>query len=797
MARSAVRVFISSTFRDMHAERDHLVTVVFPELRQRLERLGLELFDVDLRWGVPEEGGDGEKANPWIYCKRWIERVEPFFIAILGQRYGWKPPSEEIVDPQDRERYRGLSITEMEIRHALLEGDLKRRSFVYLRDARVPPDAPPEIAAEFVDPEDAERLRQLESRLEASDRPVRRYPARWTGEGFADLEAFGEMVLEDLWAGVLRDERFVPAAAWSAALDVEPSVDPLYADEARPVPPELWREIVEAARPAPVDPLDAESSEMAGFASARLRWFRGRERELEAIEGFVRDDPNPGASRLCAVVAAPGQGKTALLAKVEERLTTGDDMVITHYVGSTDRSADLRWLLGRLVSELERAGVGGPRRELVRDVEGLRVELAGRLEAHEGPRRCVVLVDAVNQLDAGHDLGWVPRRLGPAVRFVVSSIEDPVAPPGSPPARVLEALAAREPAPVRVAVPPLASSDVRAIVVEYLEEYSKVLDERDIDRICDHEHAGNPLYLLVMLNELRALGGNDMQRIVPKLLANLRRDRPDVESLFDWVIERLEVFGREEVRSWFSYLALGRAGMASRELAELLEAEAGEKASRAGSRVERSVRRYLEPRGGQLDFFHGQMRMAAERRYLKDPKDRAARHRTIAGYFRGRAAPGAEGMWEEGDARALSELPHHLTESARLDPSAWPELYATLSDFGFLEAKVASVGVFDVQEDLARAVALASGGGAERRKVLVTPVDLGRGLEIRCPHCHRVTAYDAGWAGREATCPNPECLGPWSVTPFVATSPIGEGRGVKVAAYQRTDEHDLLKLPPP
>ncbi|MBN2560004.1 MAG: DUF4062 domain-containing protein [Phycisphaerae bacterium] len=28
-----IRVFVSSTFRDMHAERDHLVTVVFPELR--------------------------------------------------------------------------------------------------------------------------------------------------------------------------------------------------------------------------------------------------------------------------------------------------------------------------------------------------------------------------------------------------------------------------------------------------------------------------------------------------------------------------------------------------------------------------------------------------------------------------------------------------------------------------------------------------------------------------------------------------------------------------------------------
>jgi len=44
-----VRVFISSTFRDMHAERDHLVTVVFPELRERVEQLGQEFFNVELR----------------------------------------------------------------------------------------------------------------------------------------------------------------------------------------------------------------------------------------------------------------------------------------------------------------------------------------------------------------------------------------------------------------------------------------------------------------------------------------------------------------------------------------------------------------------------------------------------------------------------------------------------------------------------------------------------------------------------------------------------------------------------
>lgn len=33
-----VRVFISSTFRDMQAERDHLVRFVFPRLRELLSR---------------------------------------------------------------------------------------------------------------------------------------------------------------------------------------------------------------------------------------------------------------------------------------------------------------------------------------------------------------------------------------------------------------------------------------------------------------------------------------------------------------------------------------------------------------------------------------------------------------------------------------------------------------------------------------------------------------------------------------------------------------------------------------
>src|SRR2546426_10195230 len=79
-----VRVFISSTFRDMHAERDHLVKVVFPALRERLAPDRGHLLDVDLRWGVTKEQAENDRVID--LCLKQIDECRPFFIGILGQR---------------------------------------------------------------------------------------------------------------------------------------------------------------------------------------------------------------------------------------------------------------------------------------------------------------------------------------------------------------------------------------------------------------------------------------------------------------------------------------------------------------------------------------------------------------------------------------------------------------------------------------------------------------------------------------------------------------------------------------
>ena len=84
-----VRVFISSTFRDMHAERDHLIKVVFPALREQLEKYRIHLDDIDLRWGVTKEQAENDQVLD--LCLQQIDECRPFFLGILGERYGWVP----------------------------------------------------------------------------------------------------------------------------------------------------------------------------------------------------------------------------------------------------------------------------------------------------------------------------------------------------------------------------------------------------------------------------------------------------------------------------------------------------------------------------------------------------------------------------------------------------------------------------------------------------------------------------------------------------------------------------------
>jgi hypothetical protein len=90
-SQKTFRVFVSSTFTDMRAERRILQEKVFPDLKKYCEARGASFQAVDLRWGVNEESQQEQKTmdiclTEIARCQRLSPR--PNFIALLGDRYG-------------------------------------------------------------------------------------------------------------------------------------------------------------------------------------------------------------------------------------------------------------------------------------------------------------------------------------------------------------------------------------------------------------------------------------------------------------------------------------------------------------------------------------------------------------------------------------------------------------------------------------------------------------------------------------------------------------------------------------
>ena len=96
------RIFVSSTFSDLTAERNALQERVFPRLRDLAAAHRCHFQAIDLRWGVSDEASLDQQAM--AICLGEIERCRkvsprPNFIVLLGDRYGWCPPPSQI--PQD------------------------------------------------------------------------------------------------------------------------------------------------------------------------------------------------------------------------------------------------------------------------------------------------------------------------------------------------------------------------------------------------------------------------------------------------------------------------------------------------------------------------------------------------------------------------------------------------------------------------------------------------------------------------------------------------------------------------
>lgn len=616
-AWKTVRVFISSTFRDMQSERDHLVRFVFPRLREELLPHRIHLVDVDLRWGVTSN------QDVLEVCREIMDECRPRFLCMLGGRYGWVPPGKN------------QSITAEEVHYGVLDRALKNRGFAYFyfRDEAATGLMREASPGEFREPKGSRnqiKLEELKQAIIAEGLNPTVYPAQWDEQSrrLTGLHHFGDRVYDDLLSSMRED-------------------------------PEL-RDRFETKTAGPPDEFEEENAVMEAFVEEHCERFVLGSREPVMNELLAHADTTGGNGYIC-LTGAPGSGKSALLAYLSTHMTPvaqPPTLLIRHFVGSSPGSTDIRRTLRRLCHELKKgcpAITGG----IPDDFEKLRVVFPEWLKQAGAERHVVIILDAVNQFDFEQYAAcfhWLPAELPSPVRIILSFLDGPVS----------EELLVRTRRPHTVELKPLTAADGEAIIGQFSARYHKKLEDLQKALLLKKRDAGAPLYLLAALEELRTLG--TFEEISRRI-----EDLPQTtQGLFTWILERLgddDGFrdvkgchvGRQLVSRFSSLLSASRYGLSQSELNDLLEP--GDPQGNIAALLH-LLRPYLMRRDHLLDFYHGQFRAAASEAWLRTDEQRRTAHAQLSDYFRAQADPSGDSKWSGRSQRPFRELAHHLIRAA-------------------------------------------------------------------------------------------------------------------------------------
>jgi len=591
-----IRVFVSSTFRDMHEERDYLVKFVFPQLRKLCEERAVTWTEVDLRWGVTDEEKAEGKVLPIVMAE--IERCQPFFIGLLGDYYG--QIYRDNIPADLTERFPWLknngdkSLTELEILHGVLNNkELSEHAVFYFRDPAYAKGKNEAEKADFVSIDDTSRtkLEDLKQRIrDAHKNHKLKFAPR---ENYANPQALGEQVLADFTE----------------------LIEKLYAKEHVP------------------DPLDQEATHHETYAHTRRLAFVGREDILRKVNQHISTSSN-----YLILTGESGCGKSALLAEWVERWRRAypDDLIIQHYIGNTPDSADWRAVVRRILGELKRAFAIAD--DIPNEPGALRIALSDWIVKAVGSRVIILVLDGLNQIvddSAGRQLGWLPVIFPTNFGVLVSSTSG----------KILDSL--RDRSWPEINVPLLQQADIAPAARAYFKMFAKTPPPDVLAKLELTPAAYNALYLRAVLDELRQFGVHE--KLQAKAADYLTARNP--KELYERILTRWEQdFGEDLVRQSFSLIWIARRGLSESELADLLGAN-GQPLPRAmWTPLYLAAESSLAYGAGLLTFCHDYLRNAVHERFFPLPEREKEFHHRIVTYF----------LPKEITGRKVDELPWHL-----------------------------------------------------------------------------------------------------------------------------------------
>ncbi|MDR0864567.1 MAG: DUF6483 family protein [Candidatus Symbiothrix sp.] len=591
-----IRIFISSTFKDMMPERDYLINKIFPELKRYCQERDVTLFELDLRWGVSEE--ESKQGRTVEICLEEIENTHPFFIGILGERYGWTLTEEEqaLMKANTRvfETYpwitdmlsKGTSITEIEIQHGVLRSDENLNAHFYFRSPEM------ETPAEFREKEgsiEAQKLKNLKKEIcEQKKYPIQNYTS---------IEDLGKQVEHDFKALV---DKLFPQGVLSE--------------------------------------LEKERLQQKAFLKSRTGVYIANPAYMAKLDAFVKSN-----SSTLVITGKSGIGKSALIANwIQRRKKQSDEHLIYYSVSNSESGGDYRKITQWLINEIESLAKNAYMRSAIHDFSGEKDKSKKKLEellfSIENKGKLLIVLDDVNQLmdvENAKRLNWLPTFPKNVKIIYITRQND----------KTMEVFQYR--GYETLVVQPLNRKERKQLTTEYLKVFGKSLLPEQVNRIAtEGSITENTLVLRTFLEEIRVFGKHEE---VDKRINNYLSAK-DIESFFDRMLERIEVvYSYREtnfVKDVFSLIAVSRVGLSETTLLELTGAPL-----LYWSQLFNAISIHLETRNRLITFSHQFLRDAVQKRYLF-PKEKENKYREqIVIYLKSSSAD-----------LQYNELPHQLYE---------------------------------------------------------------------------------------------------------------------------------------
>ena len=750
------RVFVSSTFSDMRAERRILHEKVFPKLEKLCRKNGAKFQAVDLRWGVNEESQLNQKTmdiclNEIARCQRLSPK--PNFIILLGNRYGWQPvpysipeyemceifqylsydarnlidtwyrldnnavPAEYVLQPR-RGKYKEyfdwkpveqklLNILRSAVSKTAFNDDQKNKYFTSATHQEIITGALSIPSDLQFDPKEHvfAYIREVKNRPENNSKYI---------ENWEDTDTNAQIqlpALKEALYTILGNHYQKYSAFWDGE-DIIPENPIKFGNTVFEHLEMIIKDQLQAT--VSLDEVKLEVANHQNLKKSLIRHFIGRKNELKKIAAYIED---VSKTSILNIVGESGSGKTSVMAKAITDAEEAHKNIFYRFLGTSSRSSNIVKMLHLLCSEiavkfdtsLESLITEEQRKELY-SLHVLGDIFAKCLALANAQKPIIIFLDALDQIgNSGQDqnFSWLCGILPPHTKIIVSS---------------LPYVAKKLSSTLYLELPGLPAVEAKELLSRWLTSSNrKITQDQEQQVLTGFSSTKLPLYLKLAFEQAKKWHSYTPQKHLPCDVAGI---------LDEWLKDLRKEHSRNLLSIVLQYMLSGKYhGLTEDEILDLLvldkeywpqfldschpdHRDEVEKINKipmvVWSRLFLDLEPYLTEKDADgeiiICFYHRQFNELIKS-HLQQEKIWKVYHKKIADYFNVR--------WHEPYFRALKELPFQYIKAGDVKG-----LCNVLTDLEFIESKCTARMIYDLVNDYIDALVIIDQSSSEYNQLI-------------------------------------------------------------------------------